>query len=72
MPLHFVTLERSGIKTIADLEGKTVAVGAPGSGTGSKAKIVLESAGFKYGENITPRLLNFRKALMHWLMATLM
>lgn len=61
MPLHFVTLERSGIKTIADLEGKTVAVGAPGSGTGSKAKIVLESAGFKYGENITPRLLNFRE-----------
>lgn len=61
MPLHFVTLKGTGIKTVADLEDKTVAVGAPGSGTGSKAKIVLEGAGLKYEQNLTPRLLNFRE-----------
>lgn len=61
MPLHFVTLEGTGVKTVADLKGKTVAVGAPGSGTGSKAKIVLEGAGLTYGDDIEPRLLNFRE-----------
>ncbi|MBB5321692.1 TAXI family TRAP transporter solute-binding subunit [Marinobacter oulmenensis] len=61
MPLHFVALEGSGIETVSDLEGKTVAVGAPGSGTGSKAKVVLEGAGLTYGENIEPRYLNFRE-----------
>ncbi|ONF44823.1 hypothetical protein BTO32_03550 [Marinobacter lutaoensis] len=61
MPLHVVALKGSGIHTVADLDGKTVAVGAPGSGTGSKAKVVLEGAGLIYGKNLEPRYLNFRE-----------
>lgn len=43
--MHLVTTEGSGINTVADLKGKRVSVGAPGSGTEIKANRVLEAAG---------------------------
>jgi hypothetical protein len=43
--MHFVALEGSGIKSMADLRGKRVSTGAPGSGTEVKALRVLESYG---------------------------
>lgn len=44
-PLQIVALERSGIKTIADLKGKKVSIGAPGSSTAVRAEIVLKAHG---------------------------
>jgi len=43
--MHIVATEDSGIKTIADLKGKRVSVGAAGSGTEIKANRVLEAFG---------------------------
>ncbi|HEY6103942.1 MAG TPA: TAXI family TRAP transporter solute-binding subunit [bacterium] len=42
---HLVALEGSGINTMADLKGKRVSVGSPGSGTEVTALRLLEAAG---------------------------
>lgn len=42
---HLVTIEGTGINTIADLKGKRVSVGPPGSGTEVTALRILEAAG---------------------------
>ena len=42
---HLVTIEGTGINTAADLKGKRVSVGAPGSGTEVTALRILEAAG---------------------------
>lgn len=42
---HLITVEGAGITTIADLRGKRVSVGAPGSGTEVTALRILEAAG---------------------------
>lgn len=59
-PFHVVVLADSGIETIQDLKGKKIAVGAPGSGTESKSKTILEYFGLTY-DDITPEYLNFRE-----------
>ncbi len=43
--IQFVTLKESGIKTIGDLKGKIVAVGAPGSGARVEAMAILDADG---------------------------
>jgi TRAP transporter TAXI family solute receptor len=43
--MHVVASEESGIKTLADLKGKRVSMGAPGSGTEIKGNRVLEAVG---------------------------
>lgn len=43
--IQFVTLKEFNIKTLADLKGKKVGIGAPGSGTAVEALAILESAG---------------------------
>jgi TRAP transporter TAXI family solute receptor len=48
--IQLVALESSGIKTIADLKGKKVSVGAAGSGTEANARQILESAGLSYND----------------------
>ncbi|MGG0719504.1 TAXI family TRAP transporter solute-binding subunit [Robertmurraya massiliosenegalensis] len=58
-PFHVVTLKNSGIESIADLEGKKVAVGAPGSGTSGKAKLILEAYGLIFDENMKAEYLDF-------------
>ncbi len=45
--LQIVTTDKSGIKSLADLSGKRVSTGAPGSGTEYTALLILESAGVK-------------------------
>ncbi len=42
---HLVTLEGTGISRVADLRGKRVSVGAPGSGTEVTALRILKAAG---------------------------
>jgi TRAP transporter TAXI family solute receptor len=44
-PLHIVTMEGTGVKTILDLKGKRVSVGAPNSGTEEQADYVLKALG---------------------------
>src|ERR1700741_4394140 len=43
--MHVVTLEGSGIETMADLKGKRVSTGSPGSATEVMAFRVIEAAG---------------------------
>jgi len=43
--MHVVTLEGSGIRSVADLKGKRVSTGAPGSGTEVKGLRVMEAYG---------------------------
>ncbi|AJY52066.1 TAXI family TRAP transporter solute-binding subunit [Halomonas sp. KO116] len=58
--VQLVTLAESDIETIADLEGKRVSVGAPGSGTELNARALLEANGISY-EDFTPQRLNFNE-----------
>jgi uncharacterized protein len=48
--IQFYTLAKSPIKTIKDLKGKKVAVGAPGSGTEAMARYVLKVYGLTYND----------------------
>ncbi|BBI59718.1 hypothetical protein HSBAA_10240 [Vreelandella sulfidaeris] len=58
--VQLVTLAESDIESIADLEGKRVSVGAPGSGTELNARALLEANGVSY-EDFTPQRLNFNE-----------
>ena len=46
--IQIVALKESGIKTLADLKGKRVSVGAPKSGTELNARAILGAAGLSY------------------------
>lgn len=48
--VQLVALADSGIKTVADLKGKRVSVGAAGSGVELNARQVLEAAGLGYAD----------------------
>ncbi len=48
--VHFVARADSGIKTLADLKGKRVSVGAPKSGTELNARALLTANGIKYSD----------------------
>ena len=49
---HIVTTEGKNIRRVADLKGKRVSVGSPGSGTEVIALRVLESAGLNHEKDI--------------------
>ncbi|MBI3976314.1 MAG: TAXI family TRAP transporter solute-binding subunit [Armatimonadetes bacterium] len=49
---HLVTIEGSGVNTVADLRGKRVSVGSPGSGTEVTALRLLEAAGLDSDRDI--------------------
>lgn len=49
-PLQIVALEKSGIKSIADLKGKRVSLGAPGSSTAVRGEIVLKAHGLSLND----------------------
>lgn len=59
--VQIVTLADSGITSLADLKGKRVSVGAPGSGTEVNAKSLLESNGISF-EEFDVRSLNFNES----------
>jgi TRAP transporter TAXI family solute receptor len=58
--VHLVTLADSGIESLADLAGKRVSVGAPGSGTEVSAAAILEANGITY-DDISEQRLNFNE-----------
>jgi uncharacterized protein len=52
-PLHIVTTEGTGVKTIMDLKGKRVSVGAPNSGTEEQADYVLKALGIDWNKDFS-------------------
>ena len=56
--LFFVALDNSPIKSLNDLKGKRVAVGAKGSGMEAHARVILGSIGWSF-EDIRPVYLTF-------------
>ncbi|MCE5336516.1 MAG: TAXI family TRAP transporter solute-binding subunit [Desulfobacteraceae bacterium] len=52
-PLHIVTKEGTGIKSIMDLKGKRVSTGAPNSGTEEQAEYVLKPLGFDWNKDFS-------------------
>ncbi|HWK13037.1 MAG TPA: TAXI family TRAP transporter solute-binding subunit [Rhizobiaceae bacterium] len=46
--IQIVAAQASGIKTLADLKGKSLSVGAPASGTELNARAIFEAAGLSY------------------------
>ena len=59
--IQIVTTKKTGVKSLADLKGKRVAVGAAGSGAEANARQILEMAGITY-KDITPQYLSFAEA----------
>jgi len=58
--VQIVTMADSDIDSLDDLTGKTVSVGAPGSGTELNARAILEANGISY-DDFDPRRLNFNE-----------
>ena len=58
---QIITLDKSGIQSIADLKGKRVAVGAAGSGVEANARQILAAYGIQY-EDIQVQYLSFGEA----------
>ncbi len=58
--VQIVTLADSGIASLADLAGKRVSVGAPGSGTEVNAQAILNANGLTY-DDIDEQRLNFNE-----------
>jgi uncharacterized protein len=54
--VHIITIEGSGIESLADLRGKRVSVGAPGSGTEVSAQTILGAVGITYDDFQVERL----------------
>ncbi len=48
--IQIVASKESGIKTLADLKGKRLSVGAPKSGTELNARAILNAAGIQYSD----------------------
>jgi TRAP transporter TAXI family solute receptor len=52
-PLHVVTKEGTGIKSLTDLKGKRVSTGAPNSGTEEQADYVLKALSIDWNKDFT-------------------
>ncbi len=59
--IQIVALADSSIKSVADLKGKKVSVGAAGSGSEANARQILEAAGITY-KDIKPQYLSFAES----------
>lgn len=58
VPMFFVTLADSGIKTVSDIKGKRLAVGARGSGMEAHARKILGALGMSF-KDFKPVYLSF-------------
>ena len=52
--IQFLALRESPIKSVRDVKGKRVAVGAPGSSVEIRSRMVLEAYGYKYDRDVKP------------------
>lgn len=60
-PLNLMVPANSGIRSVADLTGRRVSVGAPGSGTVTVARMVLEAYGMSF-DDIDEQYLSFSES----------
>ncbi|WP_047152479.1 TAXI family TRAP transporter solute-binding subunit [Aneurinibacillus tyrosinisolvens] len=60
--VHVITLNNPDIKSIADLKGKRIGVGAPNSGTEVNARMVLAGYGMSY-KDVKPDYLSFAECV---------
>lgn len=67
-PLQILVHRDSPIKSIYDLKGKTIALGAPGSGTENSARQVFGIYGLDYKakQDIIPRYYNMSESAQHF------
>jgi hypothetical protein len=61
--IHLVASAASGIKTIGDLKGKRVSVGAPGSGTELNVRAIVRAAGLSYDDFSKVEYLSFSESV---------
>ena len=57
--IQIVASKESGIKSLADLKGKRVSVGAPKSGTELNARVIFAAAGMSYSDFAKTEYLSF-------------
>ena len=57
--VHALTLDKSGINSLADLKGKRISLGAPASGTAVTSAALLESIGINVKKDIDAVYLNY-------------
>ena len=57
--VHAISLEKSGINSLADLKGKRISLGAPASGTAVTSAALLESIGIDVKKDIKAVYLNY-------------
>lgn len=60
---HLITMRKANIKTIHDLKGKRISVGAPGSGTEADMRCLLEIAGLDYPDMKKVDFLDFNNTV---------
>ncbi len=60
--MHIVTLDGSSVKTVADLKGKRVSTGSPGSGSEVMALRILQAAGIDPAKDVTRERLSVAEA----------
>jgi TRAP transporter TAXI family solute receptor len=61
--IQIVASQQSGIKTLADLKGKTISVGAPKSGTELNARAIFKAAGLTYDDMQKVQYLPFAESV---------
>ncbi|OXR28100.1 C4-dicarboxylate ABC transporter [Pseudomonas umsongensis] len=61
--IQIVASKESGIKTLADLKGKTISVGAPKSGTELNARAIFKAAGLTYEDMSKVQYLPFAESV---------
>lgn len=61
--IHFVAAADSGIRTLADLKGKRVSVGAPKSGTELNSRDILRAVGMSYQDFSKVEYLGFAESV---------
>ncbi len=60
--IQIVARKDSGVRTLSDLKGKKVSVGAPGSGTEINARQIFEAAGMSYKDFDRTEYLSFSES----------
>lgn len=60
--VQIVTLGKNKIKSVSDLKGKRIGVGAPNSGVEANARIILKEYGITYND-IEPEYLSYEEAM---------
>lgn len=61
--IQIVASADSGVRTLADLKGKRISVGAPGSGTELNARAIMKAAGLSYSDFSKVEYLSFSESV---------